>query len=170
MRIENWFIITFGAICVSCSKVDQGEHAYLVFENNSPDTVYVDGGILNVELGDYWSQCTSIGLPKDRCEVAPGSINYETALIYSSGMTYSYEYVFSRAKTAERCLVYVVPFYSTEELGKPLYDYKFVCYELTYEDLVLLDFHLYYPPNEKMKDVKMDPPYETFAKTPSTSL
>ncbi len=127
--------------------------------------MYVDGGILDEKLVDYQSKKWSIGIPKKSCEVAPGSINYETCGIAGCGVAYSYECVFVRAKTpSERCLVYVVPFPSTIELGidKPLYNFKLVCYELTFEDLVSLDFHLYYPPNEKMKNVKMDPPYESF--------
>lgn len=153
-------------ICISCNKILPGEHATLAFENNDSETVYVCGGILNAGVEDYSSTITSIGLPKEKCEVAPNSVNYHTSPIYASGVAYSYEYVFSRTKSADRCLVYVVPFYSTEEINgnKSLYDYKLVCYELTFEDLLSLDFHLYYPPNEKMKNVKMDPLYETFAK------
>ena len=150
-------------VCISCDKILPGEHATLAFENNGSDTVYVNGGFLNVGLADFSPKNISIGLGAKYCEVAPNTINNKTAPIYGSGVAYSYEYVFSRTKTAERCLVYVVPFYSTKNIGeKPLYDYKLVCYELTFDDLVSLDFHLYYPPNEKMKYVKMDPPYETF--------
>lgn len=161
-------IVSVVFICISCNKNLPGEHATLAFENNSSEIVYVSGGILNVGLDDYRSSSISIGLPKEKCEVAPNTINYDTAPIHGSGVAYSYEYVFSRANTAERCIVYVVPFYSTEEINgnKSLYDYKLVCYELTFEDLLSLDFHLYYPPNEKMKNVKMDPLYESFANKP----
>lgn len=151
-------------VCISCNKILPGEHAFIAFENNSSDTVYVVGGILNEELFDYKSMTISVGSPKKYCEVAPYSINYNTAGITGSGVAYSYENVFSRTKVAETCLVYVAPIYSTESIGeKPLFDCKLVCYELTFDDLVKLDFHLYYPPNEKMKYVKMDPPYETFS-------
>ena len=33
-------------------------------------------------------------------------------------------------------------------------------YDLSLEDLQKLDFTLYYPPTEEMKDIKMYPPYE----------
>lgn len=152
------------SIVISCNKTLPGEHTSLAFENNSSNTVYVSKGILNKGLDDYGSKQVHIGLPKVKCEVAPNSINYDTAPIYGSGVSYSYENIFSRTKVAERCLVYVVPFYSTETLGtyEPLYDFKLVCYELTFNDLVSLNFHLYYPPNEKMKHIKMDPPYSSF--------
>ena len=165
MKIHLLIATLLVSVCFSCKKILPGEHASLAFENNSTETVYVVGGILNKGLDDYSSNAVSIGLPKEKCEVAPNSINYDTAPIHGSGVAYSYENVFSKAKTADRCLVYVVPFYSTENIGghKPLYDYKLVCYELTLDDLVLLDYHLYYPPNEKMQNVKMDPPYESFA-------
>ena len=148
--------------CISCNKILPGEHAKLALENNSSETVYVSGAYLDVGLFDYQSKKSSIGVPKESCEVAPHSINYHVADIYGSGVAYSYEYVFSRTKTAEKCLVFVAPYYSTVEIGEylSLFDYKLVCYELTYKDLVSLDFHLYFPPNEKMKNVKMDPPYE----------
>lgn len=151
--------------CSSCNKILPGEHATLVFENNSSDTVYVVGGILNKGVDDYGSKTTSIGLPKEKCEVAPNSINYNTAPIYGSGVAYSYENVFSKTKAADKCLVYVVPFYSTEKVGgnKPLYEYKLVCYELTFTDLLLLDYRLCYPPDERMQHIKMDPPFETFS-------
>ena len=151
--------------CTSCFKNMPGEHGTLAFENNSSDTVYVIGGILNTALADYRTKQRTCACDRKMCEVAPYSINYEIAPIYGSGVAYSYENVFFKTKVAERCLVYVVPFYSIDdkEENKSLYDYKMVCYELTYEDLQSLGFHLYYPPNEKMKDVKMDPPYETFA-------
>ena len=162
----NYLLIAVMAvsICISCNKILPGEHATLAFENNSSDTIYVDGGILNKGIDNYSSNTISIGIPKDNCEVAPNSINYNTAPIYSSGVAYSYENVFSKTKTAEKCLVYVVPFYSTENIGdsKPLYEYKLVCYELALEDLITLDYHLYYPPNEKMQHIKMDPPYDYF--------
>lgn len=164
MRISilNLFILL--PIVISCNKTYPNEHTALAFENNSLNTVYVSNCIVNETLQDYNSKQAYIGLPKVKCEVAPNSINYDTAPIYGSGVFYSYENIFSRTKVAERCLVYVVPFYSTEELGtyEPLYDFKLVCYELTFEDLVSLDFHLYYPPNEKMKNVKMDPPFSSF--------
>ena len=64
--------------------------------------------------------------------------------------------------------MYVVPFYPDEEhpITQPLYYYKLVCYELTLEDLQALDFHLYDPPNEKMANIPMDPPYKTFVTEP----
>lgn len=161
MRTFLFAPIIIAFICVSCDKILPGEHVTLAFENNSLDTVYVDGGLLT-ELDSYRPNNISIGLPKKDCEVPPGTINYDTSPLVGAGICYSYEYVFSRTKTAKTCLVYVVPFYSTEASGKPLYDYRLVCYELTIEDLVSLDFHLYYPPNEKMKNIKMEPPYSYF--------
>ena len=152
-------------IFVSCNKILPGEHTSLSFENNSSEFVYVSSCLLNEELSSYHGNTISLGYPRESCEVPPSSINHNAAPIYGPGVAYSYEYVFSRNKSAEKCLVYVAPFYSSKEIGsqEPLYNYKLVCYELTFEDLVSLDFHLYYPPNEKMKNVKMEPPYESFA-------
>lgn len=158
-------IVILVSVCISCNKILPGEHATLAFENNSMETIYVVGGILNEGIDDYDTKRMSIGLPKERCEVAPNSINYETAPIYRQGVAYSYENVFSKTKIAEKCLVYIVPYYSTENIegNRPLYDYKLVCYELTLEDLFQLDYRLCYPPDERMQHIKMDPPFETFS-------
>ena len=163
MRKVLLLVITLVLIYVSCTKVGPGEHAYLAFENNSSDTVYVDSFFPRDTVfprpNRFWES-------KEECGIAPGVINYKTLSIYSSGMTYSYEYIFSKTKTHEKVFVYVVPFYPQkgDYPPKPLYDYKLVCYELTFEDLVSLDYHLYYPPNEQMKNIKMDPPYEEVRK------
>ena len=159
MRIDSLLVITLVLLYVSCSKVGPGEHAYLAFENNGLDTVYVES---------YFPEDSLFPLPhrfsesKDGCGIAPGTINYKTLAICGCGLCYSYEFVFSKTKTSDRVFVYVVPFYPEEGNypPRPLYDYKLVCYELTFEDLVSLDYHLYYPPNEKMKNIKMEPPYE----------
>lgn len=157
---NRFFVLAFVVIFISCSKVGPGEHGHLAFENNSSDTVYVENFFDDGHVYmDY-----HFGVSEEYCGIAPGSVNYETLSIYSSGMCYSYEYVFSKKKTYDKIYVFVVPFYPKESCPpKPLFSYRLVCYELTYEDLLSLDFHLYYPPNEKMKNVKMEPPYETFA-------
>ena len=44
------------SVCLSCNKILPGEHATLAFENNSSDTIYVVGGILNQGVDDYNSK------------------------------------------------------------------------------------------------------------------
>ncbi|MDL2224545.1 hypothetical protein LJB92_04445 [Bacteroidales bacterium OttesenSCG-928-M06] len=42
-------------------------------------------------------------------------------------------------------------------------EYKIlVRYDLSHSDLRYLEWEIYYPPTEKMKDIKMFPPYESF--------
>lgn len=96
MRYCTLIIVILVSVCISCNKILPGEHAALVFENNSSNTIYVDGGILNVGIDEYSSKNTTIGRPKEQCEVAPNSINYNIAPIYGSGVAYSYENVFYR--------------------------------------------------------------------------
>ena len=146
--------------CISCSKVRPGEHGYLIFENNSSDTIYVENTFSIPDIDILLSET-----PED-CGIAPGEINYNTLPICSSGMCYSYEYVLGK-KRDRSIFVYVVPFYPCREYHEgeeliPIYDYRLICYELTFDDLVSLNFHLYYPPNEMMKNIKMEPPYSYF--------
>lgn len=163
LHVNLFLVLAVQLTCVLCSKVGPGEHGNLAFENNSLNTIYV-ASLFPENLEGQAPLPRRFNVSEKYCGIAPGEINYETLSLYSSGLCYSYEDVLLKSKSYDRILVYVVPFYPPEDsyLPKPLFDYKLVCYELTYDDLVFLDFHLYYPPNEKMKNVKMDPPYESF--------
>lgn len=143
--------------CISCSRIRPGEHATLAFENNSSDTIYVVC-VPNDGVYDPSPRVVPTHFSKQSCEVAPNSINNDVAPLHFSGVAYSYEHYFSNTKNA-KLFVYIVPIYSRDNQ----YDNTLVCYELTREDLISLDYHLYFPPNEKMRHIKMDPPYETFS-------
>ena len=121
---NRFFVLAFVVIFISCSKVGPGEHGHLAFENNSSDTVYVENFFDDGHVYmDY-----HFGVSEEYCGIAPGSVNYETLSIYSSGMCYSYEYVFSKKKTYDKIYVFVVPFYPKESCPpKPLFSYRLVC-------------------------------------------
>lgn len=147
--------------CSSCYHIREGEHAEFTFENNSQDTVYVDNWIWIWDSPDMGVRSEYVfHVRKESCGVPPGTIKSVCVLAFNNRVT-SYEYAFTKTK---KCIVYAVPFYErpTNLPKKPLYDYKMVSYELTLDDLIALDFHLAYPPDERMKNVKMDPAYETF--------
>lgn len=153
------FVFLWLGCTVSCDiyHIPDGEHNTLSFENNSKDVIYVNHMIW-IWGGAEPSPRTQFvfGRSIELCEVAPGTINYNTCL-----HSFSYEYAFT---TTNHCIVYVVPFYadSNNIPDKPLYDYKLVSYDLTLEDLISLDFHLSFPPDERMKKIKMDPSYDYF--------
>lgn len=145
-------------LCVAaCSFRPKGEHWIIYFENNSQDTVLVF---------DYcwrWSKLMpepdirssrGFGVPKENRLVIPETIK---GLYLLDDPDETYEQLFT---VTDSFIFYILP----ENYDGWQYhcDAKIVSYDLTLEDLVSLDFHLYYPPNEKMSGVKMDPPYETF--------
>ena len=139
-------------VMVSCYKQrPSNEHYCLFFENSSDNAIYVADQ-------DAPSMAGRISYPFHRpeefCKVAPGSINEKTIpLVYNL----TYEDLF---KSYEVYHVYVFPeFYDYPVRWE---EHKLVRYDLTLKDLVSLDFHLYYPPNEKMKEVEMDPAYKYF--------
>lgn len=159
-NVKRFLFLFLWIYCiVSCDiyHVPEGEHNTLSFENSSKDTIYVNhliwtwGGDEPDPREDFLFH-----LPIEKCEVAPGKVNHDTCII-----PFSYESAFTRTK---HCIVYVVPFYADADNRptKPLYDYKLVSYDLTIEDLNDLDFHLVYPPDERMKNIKMEPPYSYF--------
>lgn len=101
------------------------------------------------------------GLPRSRYQVAPQMTRTDLFILREASP-------FVKKETFERLLesaedyyyIYVLP---NDYDGVSYHsDVKIVSYDLTLEDLESLDFHLYYPPNERMSGVKMDPPYETF--------
>ena len=163
MKTHILFFFTLVLFCCgSCSQVGPGEHGFLAFENNSSNTIYVRlASISEIRSPSLFV----MGSPKESCGIAPGSTK-EVLTPGSSGVPYSYEDVLS--KPGSKKYVIVVPFYPDKDhpITQPLYYYKLVCYELTLEDLQALDFHLYYPPNETMANIPMDPPYKTFVTEP----
>lgn len=149
MKKSLLFIILSGF--VACYRIPPGEHGWLMFENNSDNTVYVTEHV--AKNMDALKSIPFSGSKKSHT-VNPHEINNEAIPL---GYNLTYE---SYVNYYGRVLIFVFPEY---------YDYsvswerhKIVSYELSLEDFVSLDFHLYYPPNEKMKNIKMDPPFETF--------
>lgn len=147
--MKRYLLLILLVVCVSCDvafNVPQDEHCYLSCENNSNNTVY-----LSLFFPDPPKEHCPFSLPEKCCAVAPRTIN-DCIIPLSRGDTY--ENIFRKYSTI---VVYVFPFYTEKSIL--LDDNKLVSYILTLEDLVSLNFHLSYPPNKDMKDVRMDPAY-----------
>ena len=136
----------------SCNKRHADDHYYLIVENASEDTVYLADKIWMGGGGEPIKGIVS-SRPKESCMVVPG-IN-DCILPLREWLTY--EYMFTKTTTYT---VFVFPEYYNSKIEYN--EYKMVRYDLTLKDLQTLDFHLYYPPNDKMSGIKMDPPYSSF--------
>lgn len=142
----------------SCVKQPHDGHLYLSFTNTSNNIVYVT---------DYywiWSDIMNdpgfrIDHPFHLSEEAHSVVSKTTRKLNIIAYYLTYEKIFTYT---DKYTVYVFSRYLDPGDNKNFKECILVRYELTLEDLVSLDFHLYYPPNEKMKYVKMNPPYETF--------
>ena len=148
--VFNYLIMIIGI--VSCNNRPADEHYYLTVENFSKDTVYLADKTWIGGGGEPIKGIVS-SKPKKSCMVVPG-INYRI-LPLREWLTFEYMFTLTTTYT-----VFVFPEYYNTKID---YDeYKLVRYDLTFRDLQSLDYHVYYPPNEKMSGVKMDPPYESF--------
>ena len=125
----------------------------ITFHNNSACEVYIDLGLISRDMGGTLYPDTSISKTKVGVPVPQrGSCHYS----YSSDKKDEFKkngtlslFIFD-ADTFNLC--------SWEEIQK---DYKILQrYDISYENIKALKYHITYPPTEAMKDVKMYPSYE----------
>ena len=158
MKKRLLLFVVFVSLCLSCDRRPQDEHYYLVFENNSSYTVYV--------ADHYWiwqdqadqvdlERSQPFHLPVEFHEIPAFSVND-----YTIPLTYwlTYEYMFTKTN---QYLVYVFPKMYDDAISWE--EKKLVKYILTLDDLKSLNFHLSYPPDERMKGIEMVPAYSSFA-------
>ena len=154
-------------LVLSCDKRPRNEHYYIYFKNTSNEVVYV---------GDWywiWEQKPNytdsiyhpMSPPEEFRAVAPNTTS-SRALELRYWLTY--EYIFTRT---DKYYVYVFTEYfhaadhqdlSLDDLISLRNELTLVHYELSLDDLVALDFKLSYPPDERMSNITMEPPYESF--------
>ena len=159
MRYCLLLCVCLGCICLSCNKRPANEHYYLSFKNTSSDTVYI--------TNHYWlydndrpvpgfSRVHPFRLGPDDHAVPPGATKKEVDRLQ---YWLTYEYIFTKTDVFK---VYVLPVYVApgEDDGTWI---PLVRYDLSLDDMVSLNYYLSYPPDERMKGVKMDPSYESFA-------
>ena len=148
MRRLLIFIVLISA--VSCDVIfhrDPNGHYYFACTNTSDNTVYIDEFSPDVSIHYLF------GYPEEFHRVDPGITN--NRLCPSGRRTYE-----SYLRDKDILYIYVFPSYTDEAVV--LDDFKLVCYKLTLDDFIALDFRLSYPPDERMKDMEMDPPYNSF--------
>lgn len=163
--MKKLFLLFFSVFLVlACDKRDPKEHWVIYFTNNSDDTVMV--------FNYYWSTYSDntyedpkksdhrLRGPRNRYQVAPQMTRTDLFILREASPFIKKE-TFERLFERIECYyIYVLP---NDYDGVSYHsDARIVCYGLTLDDLINLDFHLYYPPDEKMRGIYMDPPYETF--------
>ena len=155
---KHLFIILLVLCSLSCASdiyrpIPEGEHASLSFENNSTITIYIADRYFNGPYSKHRNEYYPFQLSERHCRVDPGTTKNDV----DSVAGYSYEELFTRINYYT---IYVLPRYYDND-NSWMSD-LLVQYDLTLEDLYSLDFHLAYPPDERMKSVKMEPSYEFF--------
>ena len=134
---------------VSCDVLlhnPSDKHYCYSCENTSDNTVY---------LSCFWPNTERhypYGFPEEFHAVAPGTTNNNL----EPWPLRSLEDMFEDTTL----WFYVFPSYVHEAVY--LDEFKLVVYKLTLDDLIALDFKLSYPPDERMKNMEMDPPYSSF--------
>ncbi len=152
MKKNILFIVLLEYAFVSCDILlhkDPNEHYYFACTNTSDNTIYID------TFGPDVSIHYLFGYPIEFHRVDSRTTNNSLC----PGGWLSYE---SYLKEYNVICVYVFPSYTDEAVV--LNDFKLVCYKLTLDDFIALDFRLSYPPDERMKNMQMSPPYEIFQK------
>ncbi|WCM40833.1 hypothetical protein MG290_07550 [Flavobacterium sp. CBA20B-1] len=135
---------------ISCENPTQTYKFRII--NNSEKTIYFEK---NESIISNVYPDTLIPEQKVQLKVSPHTISYQGGLI-------SIEEVFKKYNIDTLSIyffdAYVVDNYSWETIRE---EYKVLKrYDLSIEDIQLLDYEITYPPTEVMKDMRMYPPYE----------
>ena len=163
-KINPFCLVGFVFTCFCCNPIPDTEHTHLSFENNSDYDIALEREYGHEGGDPYYSQSdgsypfSDYGSNGAAHCVDSKTTNYNVMPL----RRYSFERLFNNI---DSYIVYVFPKrYTREEweaIGKPKWDdVKLVSYELTLNNLIELDSHLSFPPDERMKKVKMDPEYE----------
>ena len=154
-------------LVLSCDKRPRNEHYFIYFTNTSSDVIYVGNwywiwGDKPDYLDSIYHPCNP---PEEKLAVAPNTTN-NSALALRYWLTY--EYMFKHTDTFT---VYVFTDYfsasqhqdlSLDDLILLRNELTLACYKLSLNDLVTLDYQLSYPPDERMRNITMEPPYESY--------
>ena len=141
-------LLVFAAFSSTCVREDENHHKTIRFVNKSNIPIYIYGSYsypdtLNNRLGSSYhlyraeanTENTSALRRRDFWEVTFRNIPSDTLMVY----VFDAELVDSHSTHGHNTIIRR--------------------YDLSLQDLQLLDWTLYYPPTVAMKDIKMWPPY-----------
>jgi len=141
----------------SCNKVS-GTHTFICFNNTSKYYLYV------WTVKEYYGDCDTLeyrnysAFGQERYRVAPETCNTKAIHLTSrhfrkntyedilSHYDYLSVYIWNKDDVFEKNGVYRGPIIAR--------------YDLTMDNLILLDWEIFFPPNESMRSIHMYPPYE----------
>jgi len=146
--------------CERKYKESENCHHSIVFSNNSDKIVYAEYDNKGYPDSTYLFNGAS-PLNYRWLIINAYEQNNKRALQRYPYDGYCYESVFSTYKKPVMIFVYDSQALETTSFIRPYYD-RIVLqrYDITLEDLRKLDWKITYPPDERMKYVKMHPPYK----------
>jgi len=138
--------------CCSLNKVD-GTHRYILFDNTSEYYLYVCP--FRMKYGD----CDTLdrnysAFGQEKYRVPPGTSNTAALRLYR-GNTYE-----STMRHYDYLSVFIWNKDNVSEINGAYFGSIIARYDLTLDNLFLLDWEISFPPDERMKDIHMYPPYQ----------
>uniref|UniRef100_A0AB33JEV0 Lipoprotein n=4 Tax=unclassified Prevotella TaxID=2638335 RepID=A0AB33JEV0_9BACT len=155
-------------IFISCRPIeDENHHHRITFYNSIASKLYV---VEEINYPDTTVNHLYVLRQPEIYRVDPYSLNNEAISLHPHD---TYEAAFKEYKGYKRIpsdtlMVFVFDAEKLEKKNPDAKIYFLARYDLSLEDLKHCNWVLTYPPTEAMKDVKMYPPYETFAKRDGT--
>ena len=165
MKQFKFFMLTICILplflCAEC-HMDQDYPMYMI--NSSNYSIISTINSISIERGQYYPNISypDTTLRKTRDFVGVPQENSEKKYAFEGTGT-SWELVYKNLMPNDTLSVFIFDAEVLENTDwEEIRDNYMILkrYDLSLEDLQKLDFTLYYPPTEEMKDIKMYPPYE----------
>ena len=144
----GWLLIIVLLIFTSCPNKDVRNLGF-DFRNNSDRDVWIYLGVVSREFGGSLYPDTAISLVRAGRPV-------------KIGKRYGYEYRAYKGVDTLCLFIYDADTFNTCSWGEISEKYKILKrYDLSEQDFKFLKYNITYPPDDRMKDIKMYPPYES---------
>jgi hypothetical protein len=151
-------VIIFSFLFVACNpyKFEAGRHSYLMFENNSNLDIAVDRNSLLFSMYETSNILKSI-IDANTVDMVVYA-NSTKRVLAGRGQPYEHKW-FEKYDTL---IIYVLDYKKILNTNPNIdtIDVLLQRYDLTLDDLNKINWTLSYPPDERMKDIKMYPPYQ----------
>lgn len=154
--MRSFFLLFFIFAVVGCEH-NPDHHFQIMFHNNSHQDIWVHG--LRPEQGSVVPDTVSReGHWEDLYKIEKG--NSSMSPLTLSHWKLDYEYVFQQGSYysvfIRTCSIF------THEHWYPEDWYELARYDLTLNDLITLNWEISYPPDERMKSIRMWPPFDSY--------
>ena len=161
-RIKLLILITCLLPVLLCSECDMDREYNIYMINDSQyDIISVTNPLL-IDRGQTYTSYPDTTLSLNRAFLGIPQNKGKERYAFG-GIDLSWEYIYKNIIINDTMSVFIFDSEILENIEwKEIRDNYMILkrYDLSLEDLQKLDFTLYYPPTEAMKDIKMYPPYE----------